>query len=124
VDATVRANVVIATAPFTGAFGQQDFIDRDHKSPDISISMENDNARGRMDQTACETSAPPNFLRVPLRPLRLITFPAMTTGGINPPARMHVYCPSPSVSNHFTAVATGGINPPARICPDRDSSAL
>jgi hypothetical protein len=30
VDAAVRANVVIATAPITGAFAQQDFIDRDH----------------------------------------------------------------------------------------------
>jgi hypothetical protein len=30
VDETVRTNVVIATAPFTSAFAQQDFIDRDH----------------------------------------------------------------------------------------------
>jgi hypothetical protein len=36
VDATVRANVVIATALFTGAFGQQDFIDHDH----IGLKME------------------------------------------------------------------------------------
>jgi hypothetical protein len=32
VDATVRTNVVIATALFTGAFGQQDFINRDHNT--------------------------------------------------------------------------------------------
>jgi hypothetical protein len=57
VDATVRTNLVIATAPFTGAFGQQDFIDRDHISPEISISMENDNARGRQRQTAGVTLA-------------------------------------------------------------------
>jgi hypothetical protein len=58
VDATVRTNLVIATAPFTGAFGQQDFIGRNHTSPNISISMKNDNARGRWNQTAGETSAP------------------------------------------------------------------
>ena len=51
VDETVRTNVVIATAPFTGASTQQDFIDGDHTSPNISISMENDNARGSLNQT-------------------------------------------------------------------------
>ncbi len=63
VDATVRTNVVIATALFTGAFAQQDFIDGDHTSPEISISTENDNARGGRNQTACD--APANFLCVP-----------------------------------------------------------
>jgi hypothetical protein len=35
VDATVRTNVVIATALFTGAFAQQNFIDRDHNPASI-----------------------------------------------------------------------------------------
>ena len=52
VDAAGHTNVAIATAPFTGASRQQNFIDGDHKSPNISISMENDNARGRRNQTA------------------------------------------------------------------------
>ena len=39
VDATVRTNVVIATALFTGAFGQQDFVDRNHTSPSVSVSI-------------------------------------------------------------------------------------
>ena len=39
VDATVRTNVVIATALFTGAFGQQNFIYRDHATaPGISTT--------------------------------------------------------------------------------------
>ena len=58
VDATVRTNAALATAPITGAFGQQDFVDRNHKSPSVSVSVENDNARGSLNQTARETPAP------------------------------------------------------------------
>ncbi len=40
VDAAVRANVGLATAFFTGAFGQQDFVDRNHTSPNMSVTTE------------------------------------------------------------------------------------
>jgi hypothetical protein len=63
VDAPVRKNVVIATAPFTSAFAQQDFIDRDHNCPNISISMQNHNPparRGKAAAVLVHRSAPEN----------------------------------------------------------------
>jgi hypothetical protein len=39
VDATVRTDVVIATALFTGAFRQQDNIDRDHNGLKIEFFL-------------------------------------------------------------------------------------
>jgi hypothetical protein len=68
VDAAVRTDVVIAGAPLTGADRQQNFIDRDHTSPNISISIENDNARDRRNQTAGETSAPNYLMPFPTLP--------------------------------------------------------
>jgi hypothetical protein len=52
VDATVRTNLVIATAPFTGAFGQQDFIDRDHNTASKWNRCHNHNAPWRGGKAA------------------------------------------------------------------------
>jgi hypothetical protein len=52
VDAAGHTNVAITTTLFTGAFGQQDFIDRDHKGPNISISMEDHNLPRRRGKAA------------------------------------------------------------------------
>jgi hypothetical protein len=52
VDATVRTNVVIATAPFTGAFGQQNFICRDHHSASKWNRQKNHNAPERCVKVA------------------------------------------------------------------------
>ncbi len=52
VDATVRTNVVIATALFTGAFAQQDLIDRDHNTAPKWNRRQNHNARARWAEAA------------------------------------------------------------------------
>jgi hypothetical protein len=62
VDATVRTNVVIAPAPFTGAFGQRKFIYPDHATASKLPHRENHNAPGRRPEAAALLHPPNGWL--------------------------------------------------------------
>ena len=116
VDAAVRASAGLAAAPFTGAFGQQNFIDRDHASPDISISMENDNARERCGKVA--------GMRVfgkigpPMRLRRLPAVPIHRSAPENPIGRSVSTRPKNPRQMHFV-----GRSPKIRLQPQLAGSA-